>query len=39
MSHPRQTDDLNVGGTVINDGSELNLSTGKLGMSHSVQKV
>mmetsp|Transcript_13395 Transcript_13395/g.18295 ORF Transcript_13395/g.18295 Transcript_13395/m.18295 type:complete len:92 (+) Transcript_13395:108-383(+) len=35
LSHAnkQQTEDLNVGGTVINDGSELNLSTGKLAIS------
>ena len=32
-------DDINVVGTVLNEGSEVNLSIGKLGISQSAQKV
>ena len=32
-------DDVNVVGTVLNEGSEVNLSHGKLGISQSAQKV
>ena len=35
----RNVDEIHVAGTEINEGSEVNLSAGKLGISQSVQKV
>ena len=35
----KKIDEINVVGTVLNEGSEVHLSTGKLGISQSAQKV
>ena len=35
----KKIDEINVVGTVLNEGSEVHLSTGKLGISQSAQKA